>query len=254
MKLFYRKYGQGPPIVILHGVFGLSDNWVSIAKKLEKEFAVYLPDFRNHGQSPHSNDFSYAFLVKDVKELLDDLSLDKAIIIGHSMGGKVAMQFVSDYPERIHKIIVVDIALRYYTTNHKKIIDGLRSLDLKKIIKRNEADEQLSYYIEDEGARQFLLKNLYRKEDGSFNLRFNLDVIDEKIESLGEALKITCPIHIPTLFIKGGSSDYITLDDEVEIRKVFVNSKIVTIDNAGHWVHVEQPQNFLNVLIDFLYK
>lgn len=254
MKLFYRKYGQGPPIVILHGVFGLSDNWVSIAKKLEKEFAVYLPDFRNHGQSPHSNDFSYAFLVKDVKELLDDLSLDKAIIIGHSMGGKVAMQFVSDYPERIYKLVVVDIAPRYYTTNHKKIIDGLRSLDLKKIIKRNEADEQLSYYIEDEGARQFLLKNLYRKEDGSFNLRFNLDVIDEKIESIGEALKLNNPIHIPALFIKGGSSDYITLDDEVEIRKVFVNSKIVTIDNAGHWVHAEQPQNFLNVLIDFLYK
>ena len=252
MKLFYRKYGQGPAVVILHGVFGFSDNWVSIAKKLEKEFTVYLPDLRNHGQSPHSDEFSYDFIVKDIKELLDDLSLRKVIMIGHSMGGKAAMRFVSEYPDRVQKLVVVDIAPRYYKTNHQTIIAGLKSLDLKNMQKRTEADKQISSYVESKGVRQFLLKNLYRKEDGSFALRINLDVIDKKIESVGAALEIPYPITIPALFIKGEYSEYITIEDEIEISRIFINSRFVTIKNAGHWVHADQSQSFLNELSDFL--
>ena len=251
MKLNYRTLGSGQPIVIMHGVFGTCDNWITVSKELAKTNQVYLLDLRNHGQSPHSDIFNYEAMAKDLEEFLTEQPLQKPIIIGHSMGGKVAMRYAKDY-NNIGKLIVVDISPRYYPPHHEAILKGLNAMPLEDLQSRNQADELLAAYIPELGVRQFLLKNLYRNDEGKFGWRLNLSVITKNIEIVGEALGDETRIEIPTLFIKGDKSNYILAYDEVLINQIFSHVTIETIANAGHWVQAEQPQEFAAVVAKFI--
>ncbi len=254
MKLFYRKYGQGgQPVIILHGLFGQSDNWNTIAKQIsEHGFEVYTVDQRNHGLSPHSTEWNYQAMSKDIAELMDDLQLKKIILLGHSMGGKTAMRFTIDYPQLVDKLIVVDIAPKYYPPHHQSVLNGLLAIDFNHVKTRKEAETILSQYIDDSGTKQFLLKNIYWKDTGEMEWRFNLDVISKEIENVGEALIVEHPCNVPSLFIKGQKSAYITSADLDTIRKTFSHVRFQTISDAGHWVHAENPVAFLDVTLNFL--
>lgn len=254
MKLNYKKIGDtGSPILILHGLLGSLDNWISIARTLsEKNFTVYIIDQRNHGQSPHSEEFNYALMAEDVKEFINEHALQNAIIIGHSMGGKTAMHFACKFPELIEKLIVVDISPKKYPVHHQEIIDALFSLNLNTITSRNEADEQLSLKIKDFSVRQFLLKNLYRQTNNSFAWRFNLPVLSEKIEMIGDALYNDALFLKPALFIGGSLSNYILSEDENLIHRHFPKANIIMVKGAGHWIHAEAPEAFVKICLEFL--
>ena len=251
MKLYFRTLGSGAPIVIMHGVFGTSDNWITVSKELAKTNQVYLLDLRNHGQSPHSDLFTYEEMAKDLEEFLSDHQLQKPIIIGHSMGGKVAMRYAKDFTN-IGKLIVVDISPRFYPPHHQTILAGLNAMPLEELQSRQQADEQLAAYIPELGVRQFLLKNLFRNEEGQFAWRLNLKVITDQIDIVGEPLGEDSKIDVPTLFIKGANSNYIVENDEILIKKIFSKVTIETIENAGHWVQAEQPQKFSEVVGRFI--
>ncbi len=252
MKLFYRELGEGEPLIILHGVFGSADNWLTVSKELAANFKLYLLDQRNHGQSPKSDEFNYSVMAEDLKEFIADHSIKNPTIIGHSMGGKVVMKFASLYPDLLKKLVVVDISPRYYHPHHQSILKGLLSLNLKELKTRQEADEQLAIYIPELGVRQFLLKSLYRNQDNEFAWRINLPVINSKIENIGEALDENIRISLPALFIKGSESDYIQQKDEELICKIFTNVVIKTVQGSGHWVQAEKPKEFLEALKPFL--
>jgi pimeloyl-ACP methyl ester carboxylesterase len=211
-------------------------------------------DQRNHGQSFHSDDFNYDLLSDDLHKLVVSLKLEKFILLGHSMGGKVAMKFASMFPEKLLKLIVVDIAPKFYKRHHDDILNGLNSLELDKLESRQQADQALSKYIPEIGVRQFLLKNLYRKESNEFDWRINLKVLTDKIDNIGEQLDEKVSINVPTLFIRGGKSRYIKDEDEKLISKLFTNYKIIAIPNAGHWVQAEKPQEFLEVVNSFIQR
>jgi len=263
VKLFYRESGKGNPLIILHGLYGASDNWVSIVKELEKYFRVINVDQRNHGQSPHNEEHSYALMANDLLELFDELKLEKANIIGHSMGGKVAMRFAYEHPERISSLVVVDIApwshlegneqSAQIVSEHKKIIEGLKSIPLNSLKSRNEADELLAQWVKGEMVRQFLLKNLKREQDGSFSWKLNLSAISENITSMMEGIASSDKkSEVRTLFIKGGLSNYIPTEREEGLSKYFTNSSLAKIEEAGHWVHAEKPKEFINAILAFL--
>lgn len=251
MKLNYKKLGEGEPLIILHGLFGMLDNWFTLGKKFAEDFTVYLIDLRNHGQSPHSDEWNYKVMSDDLLEFFIEHNLSKASIIGHSMGGKTAMHFAGEHRERVKKLVVVDIAPRHYPIHHDTILEALLSIDLENLKSRNEADEVLSKYIPDFGTKQFLLKNLTRKENENtkFEWKFNLPVIAKNIHEVG--VETTGGVAAPTLFIKAEKSDYINLNDEAEIKKLYPNSEIVSI-NSGHWVHAEKPEEFYNSVLKFL--
>jgi esterase len=252
MKLFYRELGTGSPIVILHGVFGSCDNWLTVSKGLAETHKVYLPDARNHGHSPQSDDFNYSVMADDLKEFLSDHAIQKPVLIGHSMGGKTVMKFASLYPSLLEKIVIVDISSRYYKSHHNSILDGLKSIDLVNLKSRQDADLQLSKFESDFGVRQFLLKNLYRDQSNEFHWRINLPVLAKNIDNIGEALDENQKIKIPALFIRGAKSDYIKEADEGLIKKIFPDARIETIENAGHWVQAEKPDEFLEKVRNFL--
>lgn len=252
MKLFYRELGEGQPIIILHGVFGSSDNWLTPAKMLSDRGKLYLIDQRNHGQSPKDDEFNNKVMAEDLKEFVDEHDLKKSILIGHSMGGKVAMTFAALYPQLLSKLIVVDIAPKYYPPHHQKILEGLHAIDLKELENRQQADEIFSQYEPELGVRQFLLKNLYRNQENEFSWRINLPVISQKIDNVGEALDEKSKISIPTLFIRGANSRYIKEADELLIRKIFSDVRIETIEGAGHWVQAEKPKEFVEVVRKFI--
>jgi len=265
VKLFYREFGKGSPLIILHGLYGSSDNWVSIGKELATYYKVIMVDQRNHGQSPHSNDLSYKFLTADLLELLVDLNLGEVILLGHSMGGKTAMQFTMDHPEKVSELIVVDIAPWSYIINnslldqhikeHQKIINGLMSIPIETITSREEADKILSQYIKSERVRQFLLKNLKREQNGSFVWKFNLPILASSFKQLMDGIEPkskSTHCKTKTLFIKGELSNYIPSNREGEIKIIFPESKVVTIGKAGHWVHAERPIEFLAEIKKFL--
>jgi esterase len=253
MKLNFKKIGEGEPLVILHGLFGSLDNWLTLAKKLGNHFEVYLVDARNHGQSPHSEEFNYDVMADDIYEFLMHHNIVDPIILGHSMGGKTAMQFAMNYPTQLTKLIVADIAPKPYPVHHNSIITGMCSLNFNEIKTRKGADEQLSKHINDASTRQFLLKNLYWVEKEKLAWRFNLPVIDRDIEIIGQGLENIETFDKPTLFIRGKKSNYITENDYKPIASIFPNSSINSID-SGHWVHAEKPQEFLDLLTSFLIK
>lgn len=238
---------------ILHGLFGLGDNWASLSKVFAEEgFCCYLADLRNHGRSPHSPVFNYEAMAADLEELMNDEQVQKADIIGHSMGGKAAMFFALQFPERTNKLIVADIAPKYYPQHHQSVFSALKSIDLSAITSRKEAEELLRAALHDESTIQFLLKNLYWKDDKTLDWRFGLSEIENNIEHIGKAFKTEKQLKIKTLFIKGERSGYINDDDEAEIKKIFPLSEIRTVPDAGHWVHAENPGGFMKIVLDFL--
>lgn len=245
--------GHGRPLCILHGFLGMSDNWKTLGNSYsENDFEVHLIDQRNHGKSFHSDDFNYDVLAKDLKNYLDSHGIATTSLIGHSMGGKTAMQFACSYPNMANKLLVADIAPKFYPPHHSNIIDALHRIDLDEIASRNEADTQLKKYIPDFGTRQFLLKNLYWNDDKKLQFRFNLPVLSGKMEEVGENIDNTDTFNGPTLFLKGDRSEYVVENDASEIKKHFPKAIIETIANAGHWLHAENPNDFLEKSLSFL--
>lgn len=254
MELFFRKYGSGQPIIILHGLFGISDNWVTHAKRLGEKYEVFIPDQRNHGQSPHHPEFSYFTLVSDLLEFMNQRQLEKAVLIGHSMGGKVAMNFALEYPHMVQKLVVIDISPRAYQlkNTHQSILTAINSIDLNHVHARTEIEQILKNFLANERVRLFVLKNLYRKEKGLLDWRINISSITNNIDEIAAGLVYEGAYPGPTLFIKGADSDYITPQDEALILEYFPNSFIETIEGAGHWVHADAPGTLCKLLSSFL--
>lgn len=252
MKLNFKRLGSGQPLIITHGVFGSLDNWITLGKKLSEHFEVFLVDARNHGQSAWSDEFTYEAMAKDFYDFIRNQRINESIFMGHSMGGKTAMELALNYPEVISKLIVVDIAPKAYPPHHQDILAGLNALDFNTISSRTEADEILAQYISVPAIRQFLLKNLYWEEKGKLALRFNLKVINEQINKVGDTIIHGKPFVKPSLFVGGGQSGYITSKDYDQIKALFPLASIAMIPEAGHWIHAEAPEKFLKIILDFL--
>ncbi len=251
MKLYYQTIGEGQPLVILHGLFGSSDNWRGIAKQLATKAKVITVDLRNHGLSPHSSEQTFNLMAQDLAELFDRLKLDKVNLIGHSIGGKVAMSFSHRYPQWLDKLVVVDISPRQYHDEHGAIFRALLALDLSSYSSRNEVDSALKIALPNKTVRQFLLMNLDINGE-QLHWRINLQALYDNYYQLLQAVCEHEPVMIPSCFIRGGQSDYIRDEDEDLIRTCFPYSQIVTIEHAGHWVHAEAPQQFLTIITEFL--
>ena len=251
MKLFSRIMGSGQPLLIVHGLFGMSDNWQRLAKQFSEYFEVHLIDQRNHGRSPHSDAFNYSVMAADLVEYISRHQLQKVLLMGHSLGGKTAMQLAVNHPDLLDKLIVVDISPKYYPVHHDVIVEGLQSLDFSVLKSRGEAEKQLATYIPEAGVSQFLLKSLYWKEKGQLAFRFNLAAIAKHIAIVGEPLAEGNSFSKPTLFIDGANSNYIQEEDEDLIFDRFPAAEIKTIAHAGHWVHAEQPQLFFEAVLRF---
>jgi esterase len=244
MILFERHFGAGEPLLILHGLFGQSDNWTTIARKLGETYCVYTIDLRNHGQSGHDDQIDYQVMAEDVRETCEAIGLKKVHLLGHSMGGKVAMTFGMNYPALLFSLLIADIGPRYYTPHHQEILSGLNRINTETISSRQEAENQLAEVVQDSSTRQFLLKNLYRKEDNGFAWRFNLSGLTASIERVGDAfMGGTC--FVPTLFYHGEKSRYILPSEYADIRELFPNAEFRVMEGAGHWLHAENPTAFI---------
>ena len=250
MKLHFREVGEGKPFVILHGLFGNSDNWQTHGKRLSEYYRVIMVDLRNHGHSPWSDDFSYDLIVEDLKELFDSLSLQNVILLGHSMGGKAAMRFAQTYPSFLEKLIIADMGVKSYKPHHQNILEAINTLDLSAITTRSEADKHMEQYVPGYGERQFLLKNIYWIEKGKTAWRMNHKVLEREMEEiLSEIPEEEC--FVETLFVTGANSRYVLDEDHSQIENIFPDSEFVQIENAGHWLHADQPDLFLDAVLGF---
>ncbi len=258
MELNYKVFGQGDPVIILHGLFGMLDNWQGIANRLAEHFTVFILDQRNHGNSPKMPTHDYPSMAEDLRQFMENHWMYSAHIIGHSMGGKVAMRFALDHPDMVEKLVVVDIAPKEYHERHNHIFDALFSLDLENLKDRKEAETHLVNYISDVGERLFMMKNLTRKTPlrgqgvGGFELKMNLPVLQEHYDEITASVQSEEPFEKETLFIRGGNSAYIGEQDIPGIKKLFPASQIVTVEGAGHWVHADRPEELLKLVKDFL--
>jgi pimeloyl-ACP methyl ester carboxylesterase len=250
MQLHYQSLGQGQPLVLLHGLFGSADNWGTFAKHFSQYYQVISVDLRNHGRSPHSESQNYTDMAGDLVELCDSLNLDTIHLLGHSLGGKVAMQFATQYPERIDQLIVVDIAMRTYPDAQTYLIDAMMAVDLSTVQSRSEVDQILSSTIENAKVRQFLLMNLV-KTDGNLQWRINLPALKANYPVIRQAVCESAQYDKPCLFIRGERSDYVRDDDVEQIRAHFIKAQFASLP-TGHWVHAEQPQAFIEVVAQFL--
>lgn len=252
--LNHKILGEGKPkkLVILHGLFGMLDNWVSLGKRFAEFFEVHLIDQRNHGRSFHHPVHNYQEMAQDLVNYLDAKDLDQVYLLGHSMGGKTVMQVACSFPERIEKLIVVDIAPKYYPPHHQVILQGLNAVETSQITSRKQADEVLSNFFDNQAIRMFLLKSLYRKEDKTYGFRFNLPTLEAQIESIGGSSDISCVFDKPTMFVDGALSNYILEEDHDLIEEHFPDNEIVEIPNAGHWVHAEQADLFWEKVMHFI--
>ena len=244
--------GEGIPLLILHGYFGMSDNWKTLGNQFSEDFQVHLIDQRNHGRSFHEDEFNYEVLVEDLYRYIQFYKLEKVYIIGHSMGGKTAMLFAVTYPNLVKKLIIVDISPREYQPHHNAILAGLNSIDFSVDNSRGKVDKKLAGLIPELGVRQFLLKNVYWKEKGQLAFRFNLESLTKNNAEVGEALPSFTVYENDTLFLKGEKSDYITENEEAIIEAHFPSSKIIEIKNAGHWLHAENAKQFYSEVCKFL--
>jgi pimeloyl-ACP methyl ester carboxylesterase len=245
--------GEGKPMVILHGFLGMSDNWKTLGRSFsETGFQVHLLDQRNHGRSVQSDDFNYDIMATDVYEYCQHHELSSIILLGHSMGGKVAMQLASMYPELLQQLIIADIAPKNYAPHHSDIIKALQSVDFSRVKRRSDADDMLAEYIKDAGTRLFLLKSLYRVDKMNFGWRFNLPVLALAQSQVGLHQKADKVIQVPTLFIRGGNSGYILDEDQLLIDHAFAKAELKTIPDAGHWLHAEKPQEFYDIVEEFV--
>lgn len=254
MQLHYKDFGQGQALIIHHGLFGSLDNWMTIARQFAEHFHVYLIDARNHGQSPHSEQWDYPTMAYDLYEFIQQHNIQYPIILGHSMGGKVAMHFASEHSEMLDKLIVVDIAPKDYPPHHQEILKALNAVDFSKVKSRKQAEEVVSQYISDIAIRQFLLKNMYWKNPEELAWRFNLPVIEKNIELIGKNTLGNNVVDVPTLFIAGAKSHYILPSDEGVIKTYFPQAQIVFFPNVGHWVHAEAPKELFDAVLNFSKK
>lgn len=251
MELFSREFGAGPPVIILHGMFGFSDNWQTVAKALAAQHLVVTPDLRNHGRSPHVPTHSYPEMAEDLRSFMEAHWMFSADIIGHSMGGKVAMQLALTYPDMVERLVVVDIDPGQAEDNHTSIFHALLGMDLSKMATRKQAEAYLSEHIQDTGTLQFLLKNITRKGDGSYAWKMNLPVLWDHFKDILAPVSGE-PFDKPTLFIRGSRSNYIKPEETTLIKTLFPQAEIITIEGAGHWVHADKPNEILSVLNNFL--
>lgn len=251
MLLHFQRHGQGEPLVILHGLLGTLENWSTQVKALSAHFDVIAADLRNHGRSPHADEMNYTAMSQDLLELLDHLQLKRINLMGHSMGGKAAMQFALDHPERVNRLVVVDIAPVRYDARHNDVLTGLKKIDLKTLKSRSDADRILAEYVDSTATRAFLLKNLYRNEDKQFAWRVNLPVLEQKYPEIGAAPEGNT-YNGPVLFIKGGDSDYLLAEHQHPIRQRFPTAAFKIIAGAGHLPHVEKPGAFTRLVERFL--
>ncbi len=252
MELFFREIGSGKPLIILHGLFGMSDNWIPVAKRLSRNLKVILVDLRNHGHSPHSDEFNYKVMADDVVQLINKLDLNYPAILGHSMGGKVAMNLALNYSDLIKNLIVVDIAPKvYYNPYFTKILDSLLSLNLNRYKSRKEIEDSLKKTITNPFIRKFLMKNIVRN-NSHFRWRINLSAIKKNVRFLLEPIDSEKTYKEPTLFIKGERSDYITDEDIPGIKSLFPKAIIKIVPGAAHWVHVDAPEMLTDEILSFI--
>jgi pimeloyl-ACP methyl ester carboxylesterase len=244
--------GTGKPLLILHGYFGMSDNWKTLGNQFSEEYQVHLIDQRNHGRSFHANEFNYDVLVDDLHNYIKHYQLEKVHLLGHSMGGKTAMLFAVTYSNLIDKLMIADISPRKYEPHHNAILAGLNSIDFSVQTSRSLVDAKLSELVSELGVRQFLLKNVYWIEKGKLAFRFNLKSLTKNNPSIGDALPNGTLFNGETLFLKGSKSGYITEKELPIIDVHFPNSKVVSIANAGHWLHAENPNDFYDAIVGFL--
>jgi pimeloyl-ACP methyl ester carboxylesterase len=257
MKLNFRTYGEGKPMLILHGIFGISDNWVTFGKRVaELGYKVYILDQRNHGKSPHHDVFNYYALTEDLVEFAEQQKIEKPIILGHSMGGKVAMRYTLENPEDVRALIIVDTSMRTYVshTHHRALIDAMKSVDFDKIESRGDVEDHLSKQISSKRIVQFLIKNLFWKEKDRLDWRINLEAIDLNLDAMYDGVFYSTIFKKPALFVRGGQSNYIIEEDIPDIKKNFPNMDLATIDEGTHWVHADDPEAFYKHVSDFLEK
>ena len=251
--LNFKTVGQGPPVIILHGLFGTLDNWLTTARKLEDEgFMTFLIDQRDHGRSDHTDAFNYTLLADDILRFMEENWIHETILIGHSMGGKTGLKFVSEHEDMVTKFIVIDICFRKYPSGHEDVFEALLKVDLNKIKSRKEVQDILMNKINNQGTVQFLMKNLTRKIEGGFEWKLNLSLLYKEYENILDEIKFDHPCETKTLFIRGSRSNYIRDEDIPVIQKTFPNSRIVTIEGAGHWVHVDKPNELFEEINAFI--
>lgn len=251
MLLHSKILGEGQPLLIIHGLFGSSDNWGTLGKKFAEHFQVHLVDLRNHGRSFHSPEMNYNLMVNDLLKYIQHYQLQNSIVLGHSMGGKTAMKLALEHPEILEKVLVADIAPKHYPPHHQSIIKAMLSVDFSKVSSRKEVDTILSNYITDSGVKQFILKNVYWTEDKQLAFRMNVPILSERYEDLMES-GLSGQFNKPALFLKGAQSFYIQPEDEESIKELFPQAEIKTIANAGHWLHAENPSDFYSEVMKFL--
>lgn len=253
-EILYSKIeGEGIPLIVMHGYMGMSDNWNTFGKQMaEIGYEVHLLDLRNHGRSFHSDDWSYDFMVEDIVRYMNHHAMCDAVVLGHSMGGKVAMKLATRYPAKVEKLIVADISPRSYAPHHQDILAALNAVDFSTKPSRKEVEEIIASHISEVGTRLFLMKSLYWVEPGQLGFRFNLNAFNKNEDVVGEGVEDCAEYTANTLFIRGGNSKYIQEKDEVLIKEHFPNSIIKTIPNTGHWLHAENPQMFFDIVKEFL--
>lgn len=252
VSLFSQVSGSGPALVILHGLFGSGDNWRTHALRLSRHYTVYVVDARNHGRSPHAPTISYPEMADDLLAFLDAQNIDKATILGHSMGGKVAMQFALAHPGRVQALIVGDIAPRQYPPHHQDVLMALNAVDTSTLADRRQAETILAQYLPEASTQQFLLKSLYRTDEGGFAWRFNFPVLRNQYANVAAGVGGTTPYTGRTLFLRGERSKYVQDEDIPHIRRLFPNMQLVTLPGAGHWIHAEAPEAFIQAVEQFL--
>lgn len=253
MEILHSKIlGSGQPFLILHGYFGMGDNWKSLGNRFAEQFEVHLIDQRNHGRSFHADEFDYEVMVEDLVNYIQHHKLKDCILLGHSMGGKTAMLFAVEYPEMLKSLIIADISPRAYEPHHNEILAALNSVNFSEQTSRQQVDQKLSLLIPEMGVRQFLLKNVYWREKGQLDFRFNLGSLTENNPEIGAALPSFTSFDGPALFLAGGNSGYITMAEEPIIMAHFPNAKIQSIPNAGHWLHADKPNEFFERVMEFL--
>jgi esterase len=252
MQLHFQRQGEGFPLVILHGLFGSLENWQMLSRQWAQNYQVLAVDLRNHGRSPHSDVFNYEVMVEDLRELLTAQRFDRVHLLGHSLGGKVVMNFALAHPQSVEKLIVADMAPKKYSPIQLPLLEAMLALDLSLYRERSELGEALKSSIPNATVRQFLLKNITRDETGAMIWKINLRGIHQNYRQLNEELPTGRTFNGPVRFIRGGRSDYITEADRELILRLFPQAEIETIAEAGHWVQAEAPEKFSRLVLDFL--
>lgn len=254
LHLNYKSYGSGGAVIILHGLLGSLNNWQTMGKVLARYFKVYAVDQRNHGRSPHAEAFNYNVMADDIKNFMHERRIPSARLIGHSMGGKTAMQLALSHPELVERLVVADIAPKTYPPKHDLIFDALCALDLRSYAERKEVDKALQKRITEKRVREFLLMNLTRSEYGEFRWKVNLRILSNHYREISAAVRGDRTFAKPTLFVKGSRSSYIEKPDRAFIKQLFPTSRIISIHGAGHWIHADKPEEFSQAVLHFLIR